>query len=439
MESTFVKSKFDRLRNLAKGEGLFKNVIFLVSGNGIAQILSLCASPFLTRLYNAKEFGQFGVFNATLAIILLVATFRLDYAIVLPKTSRIASRVGLAAFYISCAFSLLIYVLFKWVGVPILNYFNHLELVPLVGFFAINLWLMGIYSILNFWATRTNQFVGLAWANILNNGMTGLLQIFLQLGGSSHGLVIGQLVGRLMALAFLIRNLFSSLKSEFNERVKLSEVIENAKNYSSFAASNMVPTLLDSVIVYLPTFFFFNFYSATEAGYYLLAYRIIGAPMALVTNSSCNALLPRLTLERYPKPEIHRVMSLAFRKLFLFGILLLPVLILGAAAFPFIFGTQWSTASNYGYWVALPLAVKMIVQPLSGYLFCNDNLTYAKWQLFYFVVILIGMALLVIARLTPLQAIRALSILDLFMLILYFLVICRSAGMSALSLVRARS
>lgn len=432
-----VMNLFVRLKSLYRQEGLLSNALHLTSGNGLAQVLTFAASPILTRVFSVDEFGQFGTFNAALSIMLLMSTGRLDYAMLLPKENLQGLRLGLAATLVASVVSVTLILFMSMSGEHLLSVVHHPEMNKYYLLFGLNLFLMCVYSVLNFWATRSNQFRSLALANVANNGFTGLFQIGLGFWSSGPGLVWGQIIGRLFAFGLLAGRLAGSLAEVYSkEAISLRTILGEAKAYRKFAGVNMIPTLVDAIIMFFPTFFFFQFYGAREAGFYLLAYRVMGAPTALVANSSSNALLPRLSLERFAREEVQRVMALAFRRLTLLALGFVPLLFLGAWAFPWIFGEQWRAAATYGLWVSIPLTVKMIAQPLSGYLFCNDNKTFAIWQVVYLLITIATMVSIRTLNLPADQGLKTMTLVDGAMLVIYLLVILRASGLSLIRLVR---
>jgi lipopolysaccharide exporter len=61
------------------------DVLKIVSGTTIAQIIVMLSSPILTRLYGPEAFGILGIFSSITAIIGVIACLSLNYAILLPK------------------------------------------------------------------------------------------------------------------------------------------------------------------------------------------------------------------------------------------------------------------------------------------------------------------------------------------------------------------
>ena len=72
------------IRKLKKG-GFLMNVLTLMTGTALAQILLIAISPILTRLYTPAEFGTFALFTSLTSAIAVVAAGRYELAVILPR------------------------------------------------------------------------------------------------------------------------------------------------------------------------------------------------------------------------------------------------------------------------------------------------------------------------------------------------------------------
>src|SRR5690606_21592699 len=61
--------------------GFVRNVAVLAGGTALGQLLTIAASPVLTRLYDPADFGVLGVYAALLTTITTVASLRYELAI----------------------------------------------------------------------------------------------------------------------------------------------------------------------------------------------------------------------------------------------------------------------------------------------------------------------------------------------------------------------
>ena len=87
-----------------------KNVITLISGTAISQIIVILISPVLTRLYTPNEFGLFGAFMAIVSIISTFINGRYDLAIIEARESEIAINLMRLSVFITFFTTLICFV-----------------------------------------------------------------------------------------------------------------------------------------------------------------------------------------------------------------------------------------------------------------------------------------------------------------------------------------
>ena len=78
-----MKGKFQFLNS-----EVVKSISLLTSGTILAQLIPLIAAPFIARLFDATEFGEFAAIMAIVKIVTVVINGRYELAIVLPKSQR---------------------------------------------------------------------------------------------------------------------------------------------------------------------------------------------------------------------------------------------------------------------------------------------------------------------------------------------------------------
>src|SRR5436190_26760 len=81
MKKLQILSKIKKLTNTEFG----KNILVLLTGTGIAQIIPIAISPILTRVYSPNDFGLLGLYIACSTILTVFSSGRYDLAIIEPK------------------------------------------------------------------------------------------------------------------------------------------------------------------------------------------------------------------------------------------------------------------------------------------------------------------------------------------------------------------
>ena len=82
-----------KISSLIPKEEFSKNVLTLVSGTAIAQIIPIAISPVLTRIYTPEEFGIYAIFTSIVIIFSVISNGRYELAIVLPEKDEDAINI----------------------------------------------------------------------------------------------------------------------------------------------------------------------------------------------------------------------------------------------------------------------------------------------------------------------------------------------------------
>ena len=85
-----------------------KNTMVLIAGTVVAQAIPLLLHPFLRRIYSAEDFGAMAVFLSLFSMITIVAAFRYESTIVLPKNDNEAANILGLTFLINLCFNSII-------------------------------------------------------------------------------------------------------------------------------------------------------------------------------------------------------------------------------------------------------------------------------------------------------------------------------------------
>ena len=154
-----------------------KNVLTLITGSAISQVIIYTAILLLTRLFSTELFGIYILFSSATVILKPVATLQYEFAIVLPKKNEDA--INLLAFSILtlicyCLLLLMIIFFFKE---PISNFFNIKELSNFIYLLPLNIFFFGCVSIFDFWNNRTNQFKNISKGLLLKSTVMSTSQI----------------------------------------------------------------------------------------------------------------------------------------------------------------------------------------------------------------------------------------------------------------------
>lgn len=359
-------------RYLPKGSAAH-NVSLLVGGSAVGQLITVLAIPILTRLYTPEEFGVLAIYASILGIISTVASFRYELAIPQARTNASAANVlvlcVLCIFITTTCLVIFIAAFFQqipvWLNTPVISPF--LWLVP-VGVF-----LSGMYQVFNYWAIRRQYFSDIANTK-LQQGIAGVLtQVGLglfQLG--PVGLILGGVAGQSSGLIRLIRVAYKfdlGLLSRVSWRKlkQKSRVYKNFPRYTTFAA------LANTSSRMLPPIILASLFSTGVAGFYLLANRVLQAPLSLISSSIGQVFHSKAAIAIQDGCLAGLVLKSSSE---LIKLTLLPLLVIGYYAKDlsvFLFGEEWSYVGDYVQWMIPWLFIQFIVSPLSIVVSLTNN------------------------------------------------------------------
>lgn len=352
-----------------------RSVTVLVGGTAFAQIITIVALPLLTRLYGPDDFALLAVYTAALGMISVVGCLRLDIAIPLPENDLDAANLLVGCLIIAALFGVLLaavvliwpQALARLLGQPKIE--SYLWLLPL------GVWLASSYSALQFWATRKKNFNIVARTRMGQSLLGTATQIgcgFLMLG--PLGLLLGQLMLSGAGTVSLIRSLFSSGKSDIFS-VNKDGIKKQIIDYKNFPKYSTLEALSNSAATQLPIIIIATVAVSTEAGYLLLAMRIMSGPMRLIGRAVGQVYLSQAP-DAYRDGGLGDLASRTVGGLIKIGVG--PLIFLGIISpflFPIIFGAEWERAGELVAWmvpwmilqfIAAPISMSMYVRNLQG-------------------------------------------------------------------------
>ncbi len=344
---------------------MLKNAATYMAGSVVAQLLMLAAIPVLSRLYTPDDFGVFGLYSSLLGIFGVAACLRLELAITLPKNKRQAAQV-LAAGAMALATTSVIVLIMVAIGrTYIADLLQAPQLENLLWLLPISLFGYGLYELLNYWATRHGRFKSLAISHVLRaGGVTGTQVASVALIGGALGLALGQLVGQWITNLVLAWQTLRWDRGVLVSGFKISRILRQARRYRSFPVHGAPQAILNSASQAIPAIMLGWLFNPAILGFYIMAQRIVSAPMALVSQALRQAMLPYFSRQNQTGSSLRPILWKCTSGLALIGLpVMLTIFFFGENLFVFILGDQWRTAGIYSSWLAPWLWAGMINPP----------------------------------------------------------------------------
>ncbi|WP_035272831.1 lipopolysaccharide biosynthesis protein [Desulfogranum japonicum] len=359
-------------RSASQGSFL-RSIAALVTGTASAQVIAILASPLLTRLYNPEDFGVLSVFIASLGALSVVSCGRYELAIPIVKTTVAALNILALAVLINLACCIICAGVVIGFRSEISIFFNVPHLARHLWVLPVGIVLVSTYRSLTFLAIRDKQF-GTVARTKFTQALSGVgLQLgFGALHSSALGLILGNVAGQSAGVVFLGQCLIKRFKP-MKSALRFKRVAAVAILHSRFPKYDMPAAGINTLAANLPQFLLPVVFSPVVAGLYLLAYRVISMPVAVVGQAVGQALYSHAREASVDGKLTSFVGKIAIS---LGSLTILPLFILfffGEDLFTLLFGATWSTAGIYAGWLMLGAAVQFVYSPISLMLLATNS------------------------------------------------------------------
>ncbi|MDE1485013.1 oligosaccharide flippase family protein [Xenorhabdus bovienii] len=358
----------------------YYNVLSLTGGTLLAQLIAIISMPFITRLYTPNDFGILANFIAIISMISIIANFRYELAIVLPRYDNQAKVVLFTALYLTLIISALSIIIIIFIPEKLsekTNIKEYLYLIPLSILF------IGTYQAFNYWAIRKKNFLLIAKTKFSQVFTMLIAHLSLYKLGSS-GLIIGQLLNQIMGSYKLYTYTKRNNKFKIPSLKRVKWVLYKYRNLPKF---NLIGSLLDNASARSPILLLTIYFSPSHAGLYAIADRILTLPIQLIGRS-----LSSVYYAEAPKAYREKKLgNLTFRIYEKTVALAFPITILimlsSPSIFSIVFGPRWEMAGYYASILSMLMYITFIASPIgSAYTILEKQNSWAFFQLLIFIV-----------------------------------------------------
>ena len=360
-----------QLRMIMQGR-FVRNVSILVGGTAFSQLIALLALPFVTRLYTPEDFTILATYASILGIITSIACLRFEIAIPIPKEQEDAIHL-----FVLSLVSVVFITLLTWLTISIgKDWINELTNQRLVGYLwllPIGIFFIGLYNALQYWMTREKAFPIVAKTRMTQSISGATTQLGLGYAGISPlGLLLGQLVSSGAGIFGLLRYFLKEYK-ELLCNINVKDIKRTFKRYDRFPKYSTWEALTNSAGIQLPILIIATLAVGAEAGFLMLAMRLLSAPMGLIGGSVAQVYLAEAP-EKHHKNELKEFTSKTTITLAKLGII--PLLLVGIISpfiIPFIFGEEWGRTGILISWMTPWFFMQFITSPISMSLHITNN------------------------------------------------------------------
>lgn len=343
----------------ARREGFVGGALTLSGGTLAAQLLPLAATPLLSRLYSAEDFGVYALLLAALGITGQLACLKYDLALVVVRRDSEAVELFYLCLAVASALSILLLGLLPvWNG---LSGEQDAFGIQWLGMLPLGTLLLGVNAALTGLALRAGQLSRLTAAMVLRTGLAAAGQLALApLAIKSVGLAAPYLAAYGVSAFFLIAGLRGHLT---NALPTWPALLRAARRHPAYPGFTTVGSLAGGMASNMGSFLLASAYSPAALGWYSMSNRLLSLPLTVLSGPVGQLFTRRLSVrEGAGRTRLYLGVSggLALPAILMLaaGGLLAPLLV------PLL-GREWSPAVPM-LRAMLPLcALRMVVVPVS--------------------------------------------------------------------------
>jgi len=360
----------NRLKVMWSNHDVIRHVLTLAGGAALGQGLVVLAAPILTRLYTPDDLGILAAYAALVNILVVLAALRYEQAIPLADDDDQAAHVLMLALGVAVITTVIVALaaaalkdrLAAWTQIPTAG--DYIWILPL-GMFATS-----VYQTLGYWALRQGAFKVIGRTKFSQGAGMVVSQVGLGLlHAGPTGLLLGHIVGQSSGSVTLARLLESPRRLATG--LRWGTLRRMAVRYRRFPLFSSWSGVLNSIGFNLPTLLLAALYGADVAGLFMLAQRVIGTPMRLISVSVGQVFYSRAAQLSHTEPQaLAPFYYKTARYLFLAGVG--PVILFMAAGpplFGWVFGAEWQDAGRIMQVLAPMLLAEFVVSPVSQIVF----------------------------------------------------------------------
>lgn len=346
-----------------------RQVMTLVAGTGLAQLIPLAVSPLLTRLYTPQDFGVFALYASLLAVLAVLGSARYELALMLPKDDTDAlALVALAmAIVLATSAAVLAAVLLFQAGLA--RWLDSPALGPWLFLVPVSMLLTGLVNTLTVWANRTSRYRQISISRVLQSASAAAVAVALGWGlsrGSQAGvgLVLGAVAGQALAAASLAWPFWRRWGARL-QGVGWQPMRAQALRFREFPAINMPHALLDALQGSAVVALIAALFGPTLLGFHALAQRVVRTPMATLGSAVAQVFQKRAADALHAGGDTRRLVDAVLRRLVAVAVAVLPLLWFAPELFAFVFGAAWREAGVYAQILTPWLLLNFMLSPLS--------------------------------------------------------------------------
>ncbi len=362
------------LKAALSGSRFLRDVGVLTGGTVFAQGLAVIALPILTRLYSPSDFNLLAVYSSLIGLMGVAASLRFNVAVALPERDEIAMDLLRLAMLSSSALAVLVGIMVFLMPDRLIDLLGNPGFEPYLWMVPVGLFLASAYDAAQYWSTRKKQFVLITKTRVTRAvGGIGCQVGLSGVAPSAWGLIFGQMVYGGLGLLGILGSIWRHDR-DFFRRFNPARLLRTARDYRRYPLISVPEALLNTTANELPVILIAAAAVGPEAGFLMLALRVLGLPMAMVGSSVGQVFLAEAptrlldgTIRSFTRETMWRLAKAGALPLLLIGVTA-PVIL------PIVFGSEWTRTGELVAWLTPWFMFQFVSSPVSMVLHVTGHL-----------------------------------------------------------------
>lgn len=336
-----------------------KSLFTLTTGSVISQLIAVCCSVIITRLYGPEQIGTFTYVLSVSTLFMGVANLRYDIPIVTE-----ASEKSVFPLIKLCLIIGLIVAIFVSLGVVPLFESNNIPVYWIVFVFLIVI-SFSIINTLSAYNNRQKEYKVISITYVIRSS-------FQNVGALAFGLFTNSALGLLLPYVFGqyfgINKQASSLKGRWKEiwNIKNAEVISMAKKHNKQPLYSAPAQLISGLSYSLITIIIAHLFGMSVVGYYSVSVRLLGLPLVLIAGNVSKVFLKEASQEYNQTTGYRKSLYRTFLMLLAMSIPLMTIIyFISPVLCEFFFGKGWGISGVYIQMLVPMFGIRFITSALS--------------------------------------------------------------------------
>jgi O-antigen/teichoic acid export membrane protein len=362
-----------------------------MSGTVIAQLISFITFTYLIRnYYSPTEMSEFMWFFEFITIFSTISALRMDAGVVLEQDDNVAFQLMKLCFKSILVFSVLGLVV-SIIGIYFNESFHAILSNPIILIAVpISIFSIGAIQLLTAWYTREQQFKTIAGNKVIQNTGGAVGQISFALSKfTSNGLILGKVVGSVIAVLLLSKNYLLKNKN-ITQTISNKNLIKKNRDFALFSTPG---TLIGTFINFLLIHLFLTHYGENIAGeigtakFYLgLGFSIVSTAFAQVFYSNIAKIHDKAELRKYYTFWLLRLSAIAVSVLIIIQITPNSLVV-------YVLGDKWQNLLHSVRIMSIWMSIMFVSSSLSYiYIKVNQQRTLILFDLFHLLLIWLSIA-----------------------------------------------